>query len=302
MNAAILNGIPVKRQVLPLPRTINAGPEVGSPVQEIEEIPGGLVVTTRETATADDLAAFMGKWMKTGAEIQKVAPNVVGNFPFDEVAAGMVQGAMIGTSIPGIGTAIGAIIGGISAAVPWLLAQFGPGPSRWENAGPNVHWWFTHYGPQAYLDWLDAQEMTPFGSVADCAKVLVYWHLQTNGKVLWYGGHSTVVTGTNDDYYVYNAQFGVDFTESPQTWDQSFFAVEKMYADLGIDWRATVALYNSTGMATGIVYLKRAIYNDAGQLVNDGTDGETPSTNTAAAVGITAALVGLIALPKLQNS
>jgi len=56
-----------------------------------------------------------------------------------------------------------------------LFSGHSAGWHRWQNAGPGVHDWFTKYGPQDFLDWMDKNFPNDFTSVQRVKDLLVLW-------------------------------------------------------------------------------------------------------------------------------
>lgn len=52
---------------------------------------------------------------------------------------------------------------------------FGPGPSRWADAAEGVHDWFTQYGEQKLLDFMQAKFPNAIGSLDQVKGVRQYW-------------------------------------------------------------------------------------------------------------------------------
>lgn len=279
---------------------MNAGPETGS---IIDEIPSGVVVTTPEVGDMDAFAANIPRWATTGKTLQQTAPGLVGDFPFDKVLEAAASGAALGSAGLGFGIAVGVIASVAIVVGEWFVRNVINKPSRWDQAGPHVHWWFTNYAPQAYLDWIDSTES--FGllaSVSDAAKGLVNWHL-SNGKVLWQGsGHSSIVNGVNDDGYVMWAYYGM-YDGSPD-WVAAREAMRDFYRGYGIDWNATNALYVERGSAGGpFVLLKRVILMDDGTEIDGapgaGDSGGSISNSTKILAAVAAIGAAAVVLPPL---
>lgn len=79
------------------------------------------------------------------------------------------------------GAAGSAIASGIIGVVNNI---FGGGPSRWDNAGPGVHDWFTKYGPQAFLDWMAANAPDKFGSLDQVKALYAVWVWNTSRSLI----------------------------------------------------------------------------------------------------------------------
>lgn len=288
MRAAVLNSA----------RTLNAGPETPV-VPDIQEIPGGVVVTETEPGGVDRLAENIIKYARTGKAIQDSGSGLAGDFPFAAVLAGAMTGAAVGSGIPAIGTAIGAVVGAVAAASSWIIAQFGGGPSFWEGAGEDVHWWFTNYAPEAYLAWLRAQNLNPYGGVQESARCLLLWNLQQNGRVVW-PGHRTINAAHDDESFVLHAFQGPN---GPWNYEGAYAAVARTYADLGVDFHATVAMYNAEGMGR-LVYIKRSVLLNNGEVIDgvedaDGAIGDEQAARDGS--GIAVALIAALAVPLLTK-
>lgn len=271
MRAAILNGIP---------HTLNAGP--GS-ARDVEEIPGGTVTTLPPIPSSDGFSIEDAKkWWETGKAIVDAGGDAGTDFNFDSALASAAAGAAAGSAIPGLGTVAGAIIAVGVYVVKWITGR--ANQSQWDNAGPGVHWWFTNYAPQAYLDYLHANNATGvFASVADSAKGLIVYWLTIDNYVLW------------PEHKYYANRFDLDYV-----WDatglegeQKMAWLRKLYDDLGVDWDATIDLWNAQGRTSTLMMKKRVVMLDSADEL--GPDQSTPSeangTGVAVAVGF-----GLLAL------
>lgn len=135
-------------------------------------------------------------------------------------AAGTGVGVLVaGPAGAALGNALGTLAGNVLNAL-----GIGGGPSRWANAGPGVHEWFTAYGPQAFLDWMAAQHPDGFGSVDKVKGFYAAWA---------YGYNKSIVNPDAPDYF-------------------SATATPAVYEAMGIDYPATVAaIYRLSAGFTG---------------------------------------------------
>lgn len=237
-------------------------------------------------------------WFETGAKIQEADPGFADGFPFKAALGAAATGAIAGAGMAGVGAVLGAIAGALIVTIGWLVDKiFGHRPSRWDNAGPGVHWWYTNYAPNNFLGWVDAQgeSVGILSSIEASARALLVWHLQTNNKVLWWG-HETVTSGRPDAAYAFHAMEGDSLYQGEA---RAKAYLQTFYDNLGIDWQATQALYDSEGPGSALMYKRRILFpaDEAAPPLDSGQDGPD---NGGATVAVVATALGLLA-PMLKR-
>jgi len=105
----------------------------------------------------------------------------------------------------------------------FLVGIFGGGPSRWENAGQGVHEWFTQFGEQAFLDWMDATHPDKFGSL-ETVKALHYVWTVTVADVNAPAPYTGMINNLAQPNYMLSAP-----------------RMNELFATMGIDLPASVA-------------------------------------------------------------
>jgi len=301
MNAALLNSA----------RTLNAGPEIPrDPAFDTtwQPVAGGVVVTQPPVASPGlDLEKLKG-WAESGQKLLDAGQNPGMSVNPTALLSAITSGAVAGTAIPGIGTVAGAIIAGVVYVATALIGgAFGPGPSVYDNAGPNVHWWFTTYAPQAYLDWVVASNRNSlFASTAAAAQGYLVWMLEQYNWVAmpppwsWWKAHTTWYDRIDADY-VWDAMGrpSSNTEEGRTAWLQDF------YANFGIDYIATKQrwLLNPLNHAGPLMLKNRSFLSD--EELESGSDEELESGNgsetspgTKAALGVGIAIAALAAINK----
>lgn len=153
----------------------------------------------------------------------------------------------------------------------WSFKGHSAGYKRWkQDASTEVHWFFTHYCPQLFLDWMDQNHPDGFGSRDGVKDFMVSWCLTAP----W--GTPLFITpeGAGSGY------------SGEETW--YYYGTPAAYAELGIDYDATLA--RSRALATTdidriAVYLPEGVVPDtatiAGQdAVDAGNDGDATQGQT----------------------
>jgi hypothetical protein len=227
MRAAVLNSA-----------KMGAGPEPGNPnVIATETVPGGTVVTGQPARrNGFDIEKAKGFWQSGEKLAQAGKANGMTVNPGAMLTAA-ATGAAAGVGIAGVGAVLGAVI---AVGIYLVGALFGGNrPSRWDNAGPGVHAWFTNYGPQAYLYWVESTGNTGvLASVKDAVKGMIVWRLTVHNNVLFNAG--AWYNGINDETYILQAYRG---TDAGLPYEAAYQLVAQIYADMGVDWSATVGDY-----------------------------------------------------------
>ena len=271
--------------------TLNAGPENDprtNPLDAVQiPVEGGVVEVRPPVQAPDgfDLAKAEQYW-KTGEKLYNSGKATGMQINPGEVLTAAASGAAAGAAIAGLGAVAGAAI----AVGIFLVGKLfgGNRPSQWDNAGPNVHWWFTNRAPQSYLTWIEeTNNRGVFASVADSAKGLIAYWLTQEGYVIMPPPGANY-SGRMDFDYVWDATGLTDF-EAKKQWCRDF------YANFGIDWDATVQLVQQSGRAAGVMMKNRVFIVDAPS--EPGEDGaEQPTSNATAGVVLGAAALGLYLL------
>jgi len=288
MRAGLLN------QALP---TLNAGPENdprANPLDTVQiPVQGGVVEVRPPVRSLDgiDFAKAEQYW-KTGEKLLESGRSSGMQVNPSQLLAAAASGAAAGAAIAGLGAVAGAII---AVGIYVVGALFGGRrPSQWDNAGPNVHWWFTNYAPQAYLTWIESTDNRGvFASVADSAKGLIAYWLVQEGYILM-PPPGAAYAGRLDFDYVWDATGLTDF-EAKKQWCRDF------YANYGIDWDATVELQTQQGRSAGVMMKNRVFISDAPS--EPGTDTtETTTTANPVAIGVGLAAVATLFLLNSKTS
>lgn len=166
--------------------------------------------------------------------------------------AKVITGPDAGSPPPSGGSGDGANWGKVIAeilpvVIDWLGGIFsGSSNSRWTNAGPGVHAWFSSYGPQAFLDWMDANYPNGFQDMDTVRKLLVVW---LAGKP--WGGRSTMLF--SDGWGI--GYSGVDIGRN--WWDP---VVDTVYQQMGVDIQAS----KEEMLRAGRNDMALAVYTDGG--------------------------------------
>lgn len=299
MNAALLNSS--RRGA----GTLNAGPEVDIPRDPgfdttWESVAGGVVVSGPPQPSEGLDLARLQSWAESGQKLLDAGKNPGMTVNPSALLAAVTAGAVAGSTIPGVGTVVGAIVAGVVYVATALIGgAFGPGPSIYDNAGANVHWWFTNYAPEGYLQWvISTGSNSPFASVQAAAQGYLVWLLQTYGWVAMpppysWQAHAGYTLGNPPysrlDYdYVWDAT-GIAAHEAKIPWLQDF------YANFGVDWMATRDAWLSNGVGGPILLKNRQFLTDeelAAAAENDGT--ASNGKQLAAGLGITLAALALM--------
>lgn len=272
MRAALLNSA-----------RMGAGPEDPrpNPLDVVETpVPGGVVQTGPPVRNPDGFSLEKAKsWWETGKKLADAGKANGMTVNPGAVLSAAATGAAAGAAIVGLGAIAGAAI---AVGVYVIGALFGGNrPSQWDNAGPNVHWWFTNYAPQAYLAWIESTgNRGVFSSVQDSAKGLIVYWLSNEGYVLQ-PPPTAAYNGRMDFDYVYDATGLTDYA-AKVAW------LRQLYADFGIDYDATVDLWAAEGRAAGLMMKNRTFVSDAPQV-----PGEDETVNPSTTNAGTVALLGL---------
>lgn len=303
MNAALLNS---SRQ-----QTLNAGPEIPREATwdtTWEQVAGGVVVNYSPKPSQGLDLDRIKNWAESGQKLLDAGKNPGMTVNPSAMLAAVASGAAAGSAIPGIGTVAGAVIAAVVYVVSAFIGgAFGPGPSIYDNAGPNVHYWWTNYAPQALLDW--AQANGTFNNLiaaqAASAQGYLVWLLEVHNWVAmpppWSWQASVGYQLGNPPYsridadYVWEAMGrpAVNTEERRSAWLQDF------YANFGVDYAATKAAWlNRPLNSQGALMMKdRRFVSD--QELQEGT--ETPGgaegsqgSKLALGAGIAVAALALI--------
>lgn len=163
---------------------------------------------------------------------------------------------VVGNVVLKYGSLIGQVVKG------WSIGH-SAGYKRWEDAGAGVHDWFTNYGRQAFLDWMDANHPDGFGSIDEVLSYLPAWAF-------------TVTVG--DAWIVYPGGWGYYQPDLASHWYKEGIT-EAAYKALGIDYAATFAKMqainrnNVTQAPESVVYLPGgAIAETASVIAQDAVD------------------------------
>ena len=282
MRAALLNS---SRML-----TLNSGPFNDPRVPAVDTVqtpvPGGVVVTGPPTRTVGfDVEKAKGWWTAGKALADAGASNGMTVNPSALLSAA-ATGAAAGAAIAGLGAVAGAII---AVAVYVVGAIFGGDrPSQWDNAGPNVEWWFGNYAPQEYLSWIESTGNTGvWVDVQTSARGLLTYWLSTYSYVIYPGG--TFYNGRGDMDYAYEAA-GTTNPEVAYAW------VRQFYANLGVDWDATVTLWANEGRSSALMMKNRELLTDA-----DGAAGDEQGAGGGSVVGPALIGAGLLYLATRNN-
>lgn len=292
MNAALLNSS--------VPRTLNAGPEIPrDPAFDTtwQPVAGGVVVTQPPVASSGGLdLAKIESWAKSGEKLLAAGANPGMSINPSALLSAVAGGAAAGAAIAGVGAVAGAIISAATYVITALIGgRFGPGPSIYDNAGPNVHWWFTNYAPQEYLDWvLSTGRMEVFASRQAAAQGYLVWLLVEKNWVAmpppwsWWVANTTWFDRLDYDY-VWDASGIADHT-AKEPWLQDF------YANFGVDWLATKNAWLQRNVnSAGPVMMKNRTFVSDEDLEQPGSEIEGASSTKSAVALAAIAAIGLMA-------
>jgi len=246
---------------------IGAGPyqDPRDPMATQTPVPGG-VVENRPPAPAANDQQWMDRavsYYNTGAKLYEAGAATGLQLNPSELVSAAASGAAAGAPLGGVGAPVGAVI---AVAITIVGKLFGGNrPSIWDNAGSGVHWWFTNYGRQAYLDWIISTGNTGvFRSVQDSAKGYIVW-LLTYERNLLMPPPAAAYSGRMDWDYIYDA---TGLTDYQAKWDW----ISALYADFGIDYAATVDLWTANGRSSTIMMKNRVFIGDGEDDGDSGTD------------------------------
>lgn len=295
MNAALLN-----EARKPYAQRMGAGPEqptVLEGIESVEPVEGGAVVTMSQPTERRgfSLEAISG-YVETGVKLfnagKESGINVNPNGLWDAIKAGASVGGLVTAAVgmPGVG----AINGAIAGACMYVVSQWfgGGGTRRWDNAGSGVHYWFTNYAPQSYLDWLDSTgNQGVLASVHQSASGLVAYWLTASNLMLRPPPHA-IYNGRFDYDYIADAMYGLDRAgmaaaeaQNPglkRLWCQNF------YQTFGIDYGATIDMWGN-GPTGSILYKDRRFVSDEDlDRSRDLPPGSSDTGTTAAGIGLAA--------------
>lgn len=248
MNAALLNSS----------RTMNAGPETqGDILGQIEEVAGGYVVNAGSTPSEGLSAERIKTYAESGQKLLEAGKNPKMQIDPQGLLGAVSAGALAGAGIAGVGAVAGAIAAGVIYVVAGLFG--GSGPSYWDNAGENVHWWFTNYAPQEFLTWLQSNGVEGVtASVQESARGLLSYWLLNDGYVLMPG--QSYYNGRADYDFARNAISGqpgfAGSTAEVEQWLSDY------YANFGVDYRGTVASWQQNGRGPLLMF-KRLFVSDS---------------------------------------
>jgi len=289
MRAALLNS---SRML-----TLNAGPETPrTPDDNYTDIPvpGGVVRTGPLARVMDFDITKAEAWWKSGEKLAAAGASNGMTINPSELMAAAATGAAAGAAIAGLGAVAGAII---AVGVYVVGAIFGGNrPNEYEEAGagPNVNWWFSNYGPEEYKQWVFSTNNT--GVLVDVQHsaqgLLMYW-LATYNYVIHPGG--VFYNGRGDMDYGYEAA-------GTQSADVAYAWVRQFYANVGIDWDATVDLWADEGRGP-LLMKNRTFISDADGAPDDEQGAGTGSGSGALVAGLgIAALVAILASQNRSRS
>jgi len=244
-------------------------------------VPGGVVVSGPPVPSQGfDIEKAKSWWTSGKALADAGAANGISINPSALLSAA-ATGSAACAAIAGLGAVAGAII---AVGVYVVGAIFGgERPSQWDNAGANVHWWFTNYAQQDYLAWIESTGNTGvWESVQKSSQGLLTWWLTTYDYVIYPGG--TFYNGRGDMDYAYDAAG----TTNPDT---AYAWVRQFYGNLGIDWDATVELWGREGRSGTILMKNRTFNGDA-----DDTEDNEPGAGGGSSIAPVLIGAGLLYL------
>lgn len=244
-------------------------------------VPGGVVVSGPPVPSQGFDIEKAKAWWESGQALAAAGASNGLSINPSALLSAAATGAAAGAAIAGLGAVAGAII---AVGVYVVGAIFGgERPSQWDNAGQNVHWWFTNYAQQDYLTWIESTGNTGvWESVQKSAQGLLTWWLTTYDYVIYPGG--TFYNGRGDMDYAYEAA-GTTNPETAYAWARQF------YGNLGIDWDATVALWAAEGRSDTILMKNRVFIGAA-----DGAPDDEQGAGGTSAVGPVLIGAGLLYL------
>lgn len=153
----------------------------------------------------------------------------------------------------------------------WSFSGHSAGYRRWQNAGPGVHAWFTQWGPQSFLDYMDANHPDGFSSLEQVLTYMPAWALTNpNGSA----------------FLIMRNGYGISDPRAPYWY---ILLTEDAYRDLGIDYQATAARIIADGrnnltekapilLPNGVI--PQSVY-DAAQRAADAANAGTATTDQA---------------------
>lgn len=250
--------------------------------------PGATVDTTVELGERWDPESAM-RTIGTIAEAEKqlgaagiIKPSGVN---FQELAASVMAGAGVGTLFgPGIGTAVGAIVGLFAYGFKWINNRPGAADVTYPNAPDSVRMWATNFAQQAYIQASVAAGRNTWGTIQEMAQGQLLWWLETYGVVITSGGASKFYNGIPDQLFIGYAGGDAE--------------VAALYKPMMVDYNATKAARLEMGVNNTSPWNVTMMYKSTvilpGQVDNDG-DGQPDETGGGSA-GVVLALAAGAAL------
>ncbi len=111
-------------------------------------VPGGVVVSGPPVPSQGFDIEKAKAWWESGQALAAAGASNGLSINPSALLSAAATGAAAGAAIAGLGAVAGAII---AVGVYVVGAIFGgERPSQWDNAGQNVHWWFTNYAQQQH--------------------------------------------------------------------------------------------------------------------------------------------------------
>lgn len=251
-------------------------------------------------ATVDTLVENTTRWspaqaietigMIAEAEKQLGAAGIVkpSGINFEQLAGSISAGAGVGTLFgPGIGTAIGAIVGLLTYAWTWVSSRPGAADLTYPNAPQSVRMWATMWAEQEYIDWSVANGRNTWGTEKEMAQGQLLFWLERWKVVITTGGTSRFYSGKFDAMYV--AFAGGDAE------------VAALYKPMMVDYYATKEARIAAGVQNDRPYDITMMYKSTlllpGQVDTDG-DGVADNTgggSALVAIGLAAGAALLLA-------
>jgi len=203
------------------------------------------------------------RYWQVGEKLAQLNVSNSADFPFVEAIATVTTAAAGGGPVVAIAAAV-------VVAVKWLT---GSRPARdWATAGPGVHAWFTALGPQAFLDWVRANNSGALASVKAVQECFLGWTVQQWANPLVPEGRYYTANGiaiANTTYFASPSifeSFGFEnapaaavaaIRNAPPTSMPDWVA--DAYTGLGVDYVASVERKRNDPTASGFMMYRRGI-------------------------------------------